>query len=136
MSLHRLEFARQVGIANFIRVEVRDVYAHTVFYLECRQDRADTVASADTVPTILCHMLGKQDVPRIATVHHPFRDVDAGAGMFACSFKSVISLTGQRECPSAPSVRDVFSAPSNFHAQENRRLGIVPENQRAAVTGR
>ena len=57
-------------------------------------------------PAVLCKIVGyafgSQDVPGITAIHHPLRDVDAGAG-------DVLSLVhigprdapGRCECPSA-----------------------------------
>ena len=76
--LNCLKLCRQPRIAKFVRVEVGDVHTHTVFYLECAK-LMQIWSPPRILFQIICHMLRKQDVPGIATVHHPLRHVDASA---------------------------------------------------------
>ena len=63
-----------------IPIEIYHMKPDTMFHLAFAQDHADAVAHRRILFQIIRHMLRDQDVPRIAAIHHPLRDVDAGAG--------------------------------------------------------
>ena len=67
--------------------------AHTVFHLklaDLMQERSPTGVFLQ----VLSHMLGEEDVPGIAAIHHPLRHVDAGARHVRPLLTSTTSLTG------------------------------------------
>src|SRR4029450_3513884 len=72
------QFARQSRIANLLRVEVGDAYTHPVFNLEgadIMQERSPAFGFFE----VSGDMLGKEDVPCVAAIHHPFCHVDSSA---------------------------------------------------------
>ena len=79
MFLNRLQLARQVRITNLIGVKVGDAHPRTVFHLE-GADVVQERSPSFVFRQILGHMLGEKNVSGVATIHHPLRDVDAGAG--------------------------------------------------------
>jgi hypothetical protein len=77
--LQGLKLFRQRRVAYLIAVKVYDRDAHAVFHL------ANTEVVQERSPLLICfevfsHVLGKQNVAGVATIHHPLRHVDAWAG--------------------------------------------------------
>jgi hypothetical protein len=86
---------------------------------------------------IFGHVPGKQDVSGIATIHHPLRHVDAGAG----DVGSLIDIDDLIDRAAVDSHAELnrgmtFQRPCNVHGAPRRRLGIGAENQRHAVASR
>ena len=84
MLLQGLELFRQLRIAHLIGVNVHDGDAHSVFYFagsKVVQERSPLFVFFE----ILGDMLGKENVPGIATIHHPLRQVDACTGDVGCA---------------------------------------------------
>ena len=69
---------RQLRIAELIVVEVHDRDAHAMLHFACAeivQKRSPLLVFFE----IFGDMLGKEDVPCVAAIHHPFRHVDSSA---------------------------------------------------------
>src|SRR5262249_2125688 len=76
MFPNRLEFARQLGITDLVRIEVRNAHTRSVFRLECTNIMKERSPAVE-VFQIFSDMMGEKDVPGVATIHHPLRHVDA-----------------------------------------------------------
>src|SRR5437773_3001535 len=77
--LEGLELLWQLRVAHFVRIEVRDRDTHSVFYFACPkvvQERSPLFVLFE----ILGDMLRKKNVPGVAAIHHPLRDIDSGPG--------------------------------------------------------
>src|SRR5438552_15590130 len=70
---------RHLRIPTVFRVEVDERNAHAVLYLAFTK-----IVQMSLPVTVLLQVFGHvfrhQDVTRIATIHYPLRDVDAGTG--------------------------------------------------------
>ena len=76
--LDGLKSPRQLRIAELIVVEVHDCDAHAMFRFVCAeivQKRSPLLVFFE----IFGDMLGKEDVPCVAAIHHPFAYVDSSA---------------------------------------------------------
>ena len=81
--INRLELAREVRITNFIGVKVGHAHPHTVFHLgsaDVVQERSPSFVFFQ----VFRDVLGKEDVPCIATIHHSLGNVDASPGDVKC----------------------------------------------------
>ena len=79
MFLQGLKLFRQYRVAYLIAVKVYDRDAHSVFYFagsKVVQERSPLFVFFE----ILGDMLGKENVPGIAAIHHPLRHVDPSPG--------------------------------------------------------
>ena len=74
-----LKFGWQFRITNFIRVKVGHVHPHPVFHLECA-DIVEERSPAFELFQVLRHVMGKKDVPGVATIHHALGH-DTAAGL-------------------------------------------------------
>src|SRR5206468_5731749 len=74
--LNCCEFAWQLRITHLIRVEVRDAYTHSVFYVECT-DIVQKRSPALVFCQVLGHVMGEKDVPGVSAIHYRLRHVDA-----------------------------------------------------------
>ena len=76
-----------------LRVEIHQAETHAVFHLAF----AEIMQARRPLPIlhqIIGHMLGEEDVPGIAAIHHPLRHVDPAPAMLVRPLTSVTSLTG------------------------------------------
>ena len=82
-------------------------------------------------------MLRKQDVPGIAAIHHPLRDVDASAGNVGL-FVQISDFIDRAAVNAHPHLKFgmIFQLLADLQRAENRRFRTVAKNQRAAVAGR
>ena len=74
-----LEFRRQRRIANLFGVEIDQMKANAMLHFAF----AKVVQTRRPLPIlhqIVRHVLGEEDVPGIAAIHHPLRHVDPGPG--------------------------------------------------------
>src|SRR5207249_10131045 len=76
--LHRLESLRQLRIAEFIVIEVHYRYAHPMFRFartKIVQERSPLLVFFQTFSRVM----GENNLPGIAAIHHPLRHVKASA---------------------------------------------------------
>src|SRR5262245_45047649 len=129
------QFARQLRIANLLRVEVRDAYTHPMFYLEganIMQERSP----AFVFRQVLSHMTGKKNVPGVATIHYPPGHVDAASGHVG-AFGHVHHTTDRSTVNAHPNLqaRIVLERAADLYRTLRRFLRALVENQRHAVAG-
>jgi hypothetical protein len=131
-----LEFGRQIGIADLLRVEIGDVDPHPVFHFE-GADLVQERAPALELLEVLGHVLGEKDVAGVATIHHPLSDVDAAAGhvdalvhVHDAADRSVVNphANGQP--------RVVLERAADLERTLGRLLRAPVEDQRHPVAGR
>src|SRR5205823_10963804 len=71
-----LEFVRYLRSAQIILVEVKHVQAQAVLYLTLTQIMQVRLPVA-LLGQVVGHMPGQKNVPRIAAIHYPLRDLDS-----------------------------------------------------------
>jgi len=86
---------------------------------------------------IVRHVLGEEDVPGVAAIHHPLRHVDAGAGDVG-SLIDIDDFIDRAAVDSHAKLNGgmTFQRLRNLHRALHRCLAISAENQRHAVASR
>jgi hypothetical protein len=136
MFLQRLEFCRQLRITKLIRVEIADIQTDAMFYLA----RAKVVQERPPLLMlfqVFGDMLGHEDVPGIAAIHHPLGHIDSGAGDVGplIHIGDLIHWAAVNT-HAKPDRGMTFQRPRNLHRALRRRLGISAEDKRHAVASR
>ena len=86
---------------------------------------------------IVRHVFGEQNMSGIAAIHHPLGDVNSSAGNVRLLIE-IGDLVNRSAVNAHPhfQFRMTLERFADFQSAENRRLGAVAKNQRAAVTRR
>ena len=70
------EFLRNLWIAEVVLVEVKQVQAQAVFHFALAQI-VQVRLPMPVLGQIVGHMPGQKNMPGIAAIHHPLRDIDS-----------------------------------------------------------
>jgi hypothetical protein len=131
-----LEFGRQFGITDLIRVKVGNVYPHPVFHFE-GADIVEERSPALELFQVLGYVMGEKDVAGVATIHHPLGHVDAASGHIGPLVH--VHHTADRAAvnPHADGqTRVVLERAADLKRALGRFLRTLVKDQRHAVAGR
>ena len=131
-----MKFLWDLRVPDSIIVEIDDADAHTVFHFiftEIVQLRTPL----RIVFQIFRDMFGEKNVPGIAAIHHPLRDVDARArdvGLFVevGNFVDRAAMNSHADAKLGMTLQCL----ADFQRAQNRRFRTVAKNQRATVARR
>ena len=117
-------------------VEVSNPDARAVFHFartEVVQERSPLLVFFE----VFSHMLGEQNVPGVAAIHHPLGHIDSSAGEIGPS----VYIDHAAHWPTVDSHPKLQAGVSleraaNFHRAVRRRFGTSVKDQRHPVAGR
>ncbi len=135
-SFSSLELLRDLWVAKIIFVEVEEVQAQAVFHLTL----AEIVQVRLPVPVlgqIFRHMPRQKNMPGIAAIEHPLRDIDSRS----CKVRFVIHIGDSVDWTTVDphshlNMRMVLQGPANLERTSHRFLGAAKEKERHSVSGR
>ena len=131
-----LKLLRQRGVAQRLGVEIDQMEPNAVLDLAFTQV-AQTGRPLAGMHQIIRHVLGEEDVPGVAAIHHPLRHVDAGPGDVGPP--THVGHLAHRPAVNAHPHRNLrmfLKCFRNLERTAGRFLRAVAEDQRHAITGR
>ncbi len=117
-------------------VTIHDVNLHTMLHLHLSAV-VQMWLPVGVLPQIARHSLRQEDMPRIPAIHHPLRQVDAGAGHVRAIIHIGNLIDGSALHPHAQ--RQLRFAPQrlrNLQSATHRRVGTGEKSQRHSIAGR
>src|SRR5438552_10687918 len=131
-----LQLCRHLRIPNLIRVEVGNIYAHPVFYVE-GADIVQARPPAFVFRQVLSHMMGEKDVAGITTIHYSLGHVDTGPSHIC----PLVHVHYPADRPAVNAHADLqtlvaLERAADLYRTLRRVLRTLVEDQRHAVAGR
>ena len=135
-SFPALELLRDLGIAEVIFVEVKEVQPQTVLHLTLAQI-VQVRLPVPVLGQILRHVPGQKNMPGIAAIQHPLRDIYSRS----CKVCFVVDIGDSVDWTTVDShpdlnVRMILEGLANLESTSHRLFRTVEEKERHPVSGR